>query len=236
MIGQSVVQESDTPKAQLGERIWQYNPETGIYGKYEYAYAPVAIAIHDLCMRTATEDGAPSAASTAATKTIIDTTKSWTVNAYANMLVTITDGAAPVGETRRIVSNTATVLTVSSLRTGGVEEFSADLATSHRYSIHHPNYVAKTSGVAVFPAGVAPIAVTVLYYFWMQIKGRAIVNFIGTTNPSALGDVVVPSATAGSAMGSTVGAQTALEAGLGAGVRPAHIVAVAGKALVDLDL
>ena len=61
-------------------------------------------------------------------------------------------------------------------------------------------------------------------------------TFDGTTNPSALGDVVVPSAVAGVAMGSTVGAQTILESGLGAGVRPANVVAVAGLCLVDLAL
>jgi hypothetical protein len=196
--------ESATPIAKLGERQYSINRATGLIGLFEYVKATAAITAFDAIMRVANEDGDCDAA-TAASKTIVDATKSWTVNAYVNYLATIIDGAAPAGETLRVLSNTATVLSLAAIRTGGTEEFSAALATSHRYSIHHPYYVAKTSALAKKIVGVAQMAVTANYYFWMLVKGRGIVN--GTT---------------------------ADEAGLGATIVSTHAVAVDGLALVEL--
>jgi len=235
MIKQDITKTATTSDAQLGERIRQYNPDMGVYGVFEHVKAPVAISKFDLCMRAPVEDGDCDGA-TAASKTIVDATKSWTVDAWAGYLVTVIDGAAPYGETLRVESNTATVLTLAPVRIGATETFSANLGTSHRYSIHHPHFVAKTSGAAVHPAGVAQVAVAAGEYFWMQVCGRSLVNFDGTTDPSVLGEIAVPSSTAGKAKGGTAAAQTAVEAGLGAGIRPVGVVAVNGQCLVDLAL
>lgn len=235
MIPMRVTEESSTPVAELGQRQWQRNPATGLHCQYQYVKAPAAITKYDLCMAVPVEDGDCDVAA-ASLKQVIDATKSWTVDEWTNYLVTIIDGATIYGETLRVASNTATILSLAPLRTGGTKEFSAAQATTHRYSIHQPYFAAKTSGAAVHSAGVAPIGVTLGYYFWMQKKGRVIVNFIGTSDPSVLGEVVVPSATAGSAKGMDVTTPTAVEAGLGAGVRPAGVVAVAGQCIIDIDL
>lgn len=59
--------------------------------------------------------GAPATdsgkASSATATTLVDSSKTWTVNAYSNMLVRIIAGTG-AGQLRKITSNTATALTV----------------------------------------------------------------------------------------------------------------------------
>ena len=52
------------------------------------------------------------AATSGSPSTLADTTKAWTVNAFANRSVVITSGAG-AGQTRTVASNTATVITTS---------------------------------------------------------------------------------------------------------------------------
>jgi hypothetical protein len=57
-------------------------------------------------------DAGTAVAAGSSTTTLADTSKAWTTNVFANRAVTITSGTG-IGQTGRIVSNTATVLTIA---------------------------------------------------------------------------------------------------------------------------
>ncbi len=232
MIPQRVTEASSKPKAEKGQRIYQFNPNTGMYATYEYCKAGAGINAFDAIMRSPTEDGDCDVSSTAS-KTIVDATKSWSIDQWVGYLVTIIDGSAPIGETLRVISNTATTLTLGSMRPSGADKFSSDLDTTNRYSIHDPTLVVKTASASSRIIGVSPIPVAAGQYFWLQVGGRAIISADGSTNALVAGEGVVGSATAGTVTGYSA-TTTADEAGLSSNCVSLHAVNVSSAALVEL--
>lgn len=98
-------------------------------------------------------------ASAVSATTLTDSSKSWATNAYAGFLLNITGGTG-VGQTRRIASNTGTVLTVET----GFTTQGVTIGTDSDYEIIDPEFGPSVSGVrgsAPFegwgtPEGVVP--------------------------------------------------------------------------------
>lgn len=85
---------------------WQANPGTN-------AHVPFTTTAFqtDSGMHTPSTVDSGTATGVSTTTTLTDTTKSWTTNQYANYLVKLVSGIG-VGQWKRIVSNTATTLTI----------------------------------------------------------------------------------------------------------------------------
>ena len=73
-------------------------------------------------------------ASAIANTTLTDASKTWTVNAFAGLKVYISSGVAGSGQSRTIISNTATVLTISS----GATNWSPNPSVGATYTIGTP--------------------------------------------------------------------------------------------------
>jgi hypothetical protein len=81
-------------------------------------------------------------ASAIANTTLTDASKTWTVNAFAGMKVYISSGAAGAGQSRTIISNTATTLTIST----GVTNWSPNPSVGAAYSIGTPRETIRMEG------------------------------------------------------------------------------------------
>jgi hypothetical protein len=77
-----------------------------------------------------------------ANTTLTDASKVWTVNAFAGMKVYISSGSTGSGQSRTIISNTATVLTISS----GVTNWSPNPNVGATYSIGTPRETIRMDG------------------------------------------------------------------------------------------
>jgi len=83
-------------------------------------------------------------ATAGSTTTLVDTTKSWTVNRWTNAFVRITDGPHPgtnanIGAARRVISNTANTLTVSPAFNADIEASDTYYMTSNRHFMRSAN-------------------------------------------------------------------------------------------------
>jgi len=81
-------------------------------------------------------------ASAIANTTLTDASKTWTVNAFAGLKVYISSGVAGSGQSRTIISNTATVLTISS----GATNWSPNPSVGATYSIGTPRETIRMDG------------------------------------------------------------------------------------------
>lgn len=107
-------------------------------------------------------------------------------------------------------------------------EWSDDLTTSEDYIVYKPFLVENTDAAGEIIVGVAPIAVTIDYFFWMQSGGIADdVKVIGGTDPIVANEGLVSSSTAGTAKGLTAGGTTADEAD------KSNMIAIFGSALTQ---
>lgn len=110
------------------------------------------------------------------------------------------------GQTRRIVSNTASILTIDAAPTTAFD------TTTDGFT-YSPYRIAVTSGAEQRVCGVALAAQTSAYFGWIQKTGFIpLVNFVGGTDASAAGEGIVSSSTAGAAKGLTTAGTTADEA------------------------
>lgn len=81
-------------------------------------------------------------ASAVTTTTLVDASKNWTVNAYAGMKVYISSATTGAGQSRTIISNTATTLTISS----GATNWSPTPTGTITYSIGTPRETIRMEG------------------------------------------------------------------------------------------
>ncbi len=143
-----------------------------------------------------------------------------------------TTGGTGPGQSRRIVSNTATVLTLDTAWTTAVDATTTCIITS-------PYAVNLTTGAAQHVVGVAVVAVTNTNTAWFQIRGKCqLVRCVGTTDPTILHRSVMSSSTGGACKGPTAAGITATEAEMSFGFAlAAHAAADAAArgVLVELD-
>jgi len=81
-------------------------------------------------------------ASAIANTTLTDASKTWTVNAFAGLKVYISSGTSGAGQSRTIISNTATTLTISS----GATNWSPNPNVGAAYSIGTPRETIRMEG------------------------------------------------------------------------------------------
>ena len=118
-------------------RAWQANLSiTGFPATWATDGKAVCTATHENVVANGT-------ATSGSTTTIVDTSKSWTVNEFADRWVMIIDGTGE-GQMVQIVSNTATTLTFSAITTG------ADATSVYQVTEGKPGYAigVATSGSA----------------------------------------------------------------------------------------
>lgn len=139
-------------------------------------------------------------------------TADFVASAYSDSgyFVTI-DANTGIGQTKRIKSNTANVLTLYSAWDVAID------ATSD-YQVFSPFVVEMTDAACEAVAGIAISAISAGEYGWMQIGGLGFVRFAGNVNPSVALEGIVASAAEGVACGFTGGGTTADEAAASFGV------------------
>lgn len=207
--------ESSTQKAPLGTRYFDQNT-----GKvYYYAKANEALTLGaTLTPILALFDGDCDASSGAVLNDAAVTFTAATVGCYVKINV----GTNSINDTpNKVLSYTANQLVLES-------NWSADLTTAEDYVVYNPFLMENTDAAGETIKGVAPIAVTSGYYFWMQTGGYCSdVKIIGGTDAIVANEGIVSSTTAGTGKGLTAAGTTADEA------EKANITALFGSALTQ---
>jgi hypothetical protein len=177
---------------------------------FKYVQFNEAVTIGDcvtILMPDVTNSNLTAATSTSSV-TIADT--GWTASRYNGALTEwyfSTNGTdTGPGQTRRILSNTTTALTIDAAP-------STALATDTDGVTYSPYMLELSDAADERVCGVALASQTTQYYGWVQQKGFCpLVQFAGNTDAAVAHEGIVSSGTAGEAKGLTNGGTTADEA------------------------
>jgi hypothetical protein len=158
---------------------------------------------------------------TAATKAVLTTDQTYTVNEHVGKILFITAGTG-IGQMRRIIANSgganATITVAQNDGSLGIAAISTPDAfgtlpvNTDTYEIICPWEIVKHAAATDFIIGAALGDVADGEWTIFQTKGIALVSIVGSTDATTAGGPVVPSATAGIAKGPTGAGITASEA------------------------
>jgi hypothetical protein len=173
---------------------------------YRYLKSNQATAVGQIVTPLLGIDDADVDSAATTSESTLTATGDFTANEFDDMASFVTINANDgLWQTRRILSNSANVLYLDAV-------WGVALTTSSDYVVWSGYEVELCDAAAERVAGVALSALTAGNYGWFQVGGIGYVRFVGSTDPSAVHEGLVSSATEGVAKGLTAGGTTADEA------------------------
>jgi hypothetical protein len=197
--GQSIYEESSTPKHRLGEKLELSDGRIFRYASFAAATGAGLLVSQDISATAiSVQDGKLTAAAAGATEvtyTDSGTVGSATKDQYAGGYLHTEDDAGE-GFCYRIKSNTAASSNAVTFTLYDGLQVAVTTATDTVFTGSLYNQVRAAVGTAdCIPAGVTPKSFTSGYYGWIQVRGIATALSDGT--PPAGGDVMMSDAVVG---------------------------------------
>ena len=201
IFNQRLCDASITKQAELGTTI----NLNGV--QYRYVQAKNTVTVNQYLGSALYEVSKANDVASSASKTVTFTTANLTAGVHGGDLLCVITGTG-AGQKARIAGNTTSVLTLETALATALD------ATSDIYIISEYKVSPIASGYPI-PRGVAPIAVTDEYYFWMQESGIGLAIVDDSDTAITPGQQAIRGTDAGTIQGSGAATISAVTLGVG---------------------